>query len=95
MSAALYIVCCMETRGEIFGHGRRCDGRAVGPTLSALRLEAGLTQAVLARKLGTTQSAVARMESGKSRPSLESVRRVASALGCDFSLVFDRSVAGI
>ena len=47
------------------------------------RLERGLTQAALARKLGTKQSAVARLESGSYNPSLSFLKRVAKALGTD------------
>lgn len=90
MSSALYIVSRMETRGSTVLAGRRCEASSVGSALRTLRLEAGLTQAGLAQKLGTTQSAVARMEAGRCRTSLESVQRAAEALGCDLGLVFDR-----
>lgn len=44
----------------------------------------GLTQAQVAEKIGTTQSAVARMESGsgKHSPSLATLTKYAEALGC-------------
>lgn len=47
------------------------------------RAEAGFTQAELAERIGTTQSAVARMESsiGKHSPSLATLKRYANALG--------------
>lgn len=47
------------------------------------RAEAGLTQVELATRIGTTQSAVARLESsmGKHSPSIGTLRRYASALG--------------
>lgn len=48
------------------------------------RTAQGLTQAQVAEKIGTTQSAVARMESGQGRhsPSLATLSRYAEALGC-------------
>lgn len=47
------------------------------------RAEAGLTQAELAERIGTTQSAVARMETaiGRHSPSLATLKRYAAALG--------------
>ena len=45
-----------------------------------LRTEAGLTQAELAEKMGTTQSAIARMEGGGTRPTLETLERIAVAV---------------
>ena len=47
------------------------------------RAEAGLTQAELAVRIGTTQSAVARLETamGKHSPSIGILKRYASALG--------------
>ncbi len=44
------------------------------------RLEQGLTQAALARKLGTKQSAISRLERGGYNPSLTFLRRLAKAL---------------
>ena len=46
-----------------------------------LRTEAGLTQAELAARMGTTQSAIARMEGGGVRPSLETLEKLAGAVG--------------
>lgn len=87
MSAPLYIVSRMLTEEH---RQAACRVAGVGEALRALRLEAGLTQAVLAQKLGTTQSAVARVESGRSAASLRWVERAAAALGCDLGLVFVR-----
>lgn len=47
------------------------------------RRRAGLTQAELADRTGTTQSAVARWERGGSRPDLDTVVRVVRACGLD------------
>lgn len=47
------------------------------------RVAAGLTQADVAARIGTTQSAVARLESagGRHSPSIATLQRYASALG--------------
>ena len=47
------------------------------------RAAAGLTQAEVAARIGTTQSVVARLESdiGKHSPSIATLKRYASALG--------------
>ncbi len=49
--------------------------------LIATRARAGLTQAQLAKRMGTTQSAIARLESGR-LPSMSTLKRYADALGC-------------
>jgi transcriptional regulator with XRE-family HTH domain len=50
----------------------------------AARKAAGLTQAEIARRIGTTQSAVARLESisAKHFPSLATLHKYATAVGC-------------
>ncbi|MGB9888010.1 MAG: helix-turn-helix transcriptional regulator [Moorellales bacterium] len=53
----------------------------VADLLVKLRAEAGLSQEELARRVGTTQSAIARMESGKVVPRLESLAKIARACG--------------
>jgi transcriptional regulator with XRE-family HTH domain len=45
------------------------------------RTRAGLTQAQVADRMGTSQSAVARLESGKAKPSLSTLKRFAQATG--------------
>ncbi len=57
------------------------------------RTEAGLTQTELARRVGTTQSAIARLEGGSVSPSLATLRRYAEATGTrlEVSLVQDRT----
>jgi predicted transcriptional regulator len=50
--------------------------------LVAARARAGLTQAEVAERMGTTQSVVARMEGGRQQPSMRTVQRYAQAIGC-------------
>lgn len=52
------------------------------------RAAAGFTQAEVAERIGTTQSAIARLESGsgKHSPSLATLRKYAHALGCRLEL---------
>lgn len=45
------------------------------------RLEKGMSQKQLAEKIGTKQSAIARLESGNSNPSVAFLEKVAKALG--------------
>lgn len=52
-------------------------GRIIGQA----RARAGLTQAELARRAGTTQSAIARWESGKVSPKVETLDRIVRACG--------------
>ena len=52
-----------------------------------LRTAAGLTQSELARRMGTTQSAIARMENSGSIPTLELLDRVGRAVGTEITLI--------
>jgi len=70
-----------------------CDAVAVGARLRAARQQAELTQEAVARRLGTTQSAIARLEAGRHRMSLEALSRTAEALGCEVSLVIAERAA--
>lgn len=51
--------------------------------IRAARHRAGITQKELARRLGTTQSVVARWESGRVSPTVETLSRVVRACGLD------------
>lgn len=57
------------------------------------RAEAGLTQAEVAARVGTTQSAIARLESAqpKHSPSVATLQRYAEALGCRLEIRLVRS----
>jgi transcriptional regulator with XRE-family HTH domain len=52
------------------------------------RAAAGMSQAEIAERMGTTQSAIARLESGRGKhsPSLATLRNYARALGCRIDL---------
>jgi transcriptional regulator with XRE-family HTH domain len=52
----------------------------------AARTAAGLTQAELAARLRTTQSAIARLESGDANPRVETLARALRACGRELSL---------
>ena len=53
------------------------------------RNRAGLTQQALARKMGTTQPVVARLESGRTRPSMRTLERLAKATGSRLLIRFE------
>ena len=55
------------------------------------RTEAGLTQDQLAARMGTTQSVIARMEGGKSRPSTTTLQKLAAATGTRLHVSFERN----
>lgn len=52
---------------------------AIARELIAARVRAGLSQAQLAERMNTTQSSIARLESGKSLPSIRTLNRIAEA----------------
>lgn len=60
-----------------------------GDMLRAAREGAGLTQVELARRLGTSQSHVARIEAGLTTPTLATVERIADATGAAFAIRHD------
>lgn len=51
------------------------------------RSRAGLTQDAVAERMGTTKSAISRLESaGKHAPSLATLKRYAQAVGCELQV---------
>jgi DNA-binding XRE family transcriptional regulator len=57
------------------------DGVKLGRRVRELRLAAGLTQAELARRTGIHRPNIARVEAGRHTPSLETLARLAQAIG--------------
>jgi len=62
---------------------------ALASTVIDARNRAGLTQQELARKMGTTQPAVARLECGRIRPSMRTLERFALATGSRLLIRFE------
>lgn len=56
------------------------------------RTRAGLTQTELAERMHTTQSTIARLESGRSMPSMRTLARYAEATGSRAVVRLERSV---
>jgi transcriptional regulator with XRE-family HTH domain len=53
------------------------------------RLRAGLSQQQLAKRMKTTQSTIARLESGRGRPSTRTLGRFAKATGHRLKISFE------
>lgn len=59
----------------------------VADQLLKARARAGLTQDAVAERMGTTKSAISRLEAaGKHTPSLATLQRYANAVGCDLQV---------
>lgn len=59
---------------------------ALAHELIGARVKAKLTQEEVARRMGTSQSAVARMESGRRLPSTSSLQKYAKAVGRELKI---------
>jgi DNA-binding XRE family transcriptional regulator len=64
------------------------DEFALASALIHARGEANMTQAEVAEAMGTTQAAVARLESGRTMPSTRSLKRFAEATGTRLRISF-------
>jgi ribosome-binding protein aMBF1 (putative translation factor) len=59
---------------------------AIIEALIRARSKRGMTQEKLAKKIGTKQSAIARLESGRGNPTIAFVQRLANVLNLDLKL---------
>mgnify|MGYP001548656534 CR=1 FL=1 len=62
---------------------------ALASAVIGARAHAGLTQEQLAERMGTSQSAIARLESGRSRPSTTTLAKLAAATGTKLRVRFE------
>lgn len=60
---------------------------ATGDLIKRVRLGAGLTQAALAKRAGTSQANVAKYEAGRTSPSVSTLERLLQAAGFGLQLV--------
>lgn len=61
----------------------------LGKNLKKYRLDCGMTQEILAEKVGIHPTYVGKLESGKSNPSVKLLFKVSRALGVKLSDIFD------
>ena len=67
---------------------------ALADQMIRARTQAGMTQDAVAARMGTTKSAVSRLESlHKHAPSLATLKRYAAAVGCDIQVKLVRQRA--
>jgi transcriptional regulator with XRE-family HTH domain len=57
--------------------------------IAKARIRAGLSQAQLAKRMKTTQSTIARLESGRGKPSTRTLDRFAKATGHRLKISFE------
>jgi transcriptional regulator with XRE-family HTH domain len=62
---------------------------ALASAMIRARKQAGLTQEALAKEMDTSQSAIARMESGRMLPSGTTLKRFARATGTRLRIAFE------
>lgn len=65
------------------GYRRAKEAFELSERVRQVRENSGLTQAELAARIGSTQPALARLEAGGVMPSLDTLHRIAEALGLE------------
>jgi ribosome-binding protein aMBF1 (putative translation factor) len=58
----------------------------IADQVAGRRLDKGLSQKDLAERCGTTQSAIARLESGGRPPRIDTLLKISTALDCDLAV---------
>ncbi|MDA8265408.1 MAG: helix-turn-helix transcriptional regulator [Actinomycetota bacterium] len=81
-----------EVRRE---YERTAFANAVAIRVIRYRAEHGLSQSALARQLGMSQPAIARLEAGEHEPSLGTLARLAGGLAIDFSVEITPTALGL
>ena len=66
--------------------------RMVGRNVQRLRIEAGLSQAALAERMGVDRAYVSGLELGQRNPTILSLWHIAEALGVKLQLFFKEEV---
>jgi transcriptional regulator with XRE-family HTH domain len=65
------------------------DEFALAAAMIEARARAGLTQEQLAERMHTTQAVIARLESGRAKPSTRTLERLAAATGLRLRISFE------
>ena len=82
-----FLARAMKRKGFAAAYAESADEYELVRELLAARARAGLTQEQVAECMGTTKSAVSRLEGvGKHSPSLNTLKRYARAVGCEVEI---------
>ncbi|MFA5643133.1 MAG: helix-turn-helix transcriptional regulator [Candidatus Paceibacterota bacterium] len=57
------------------------SSKKLGRNMKRIRLEKGMTQGDICRKLGLDRAYISNLESGKKNPTLATIEKIAKALG--------------
>ncbi|WP_406060637.1 helix-turn-helix domain-containing protein [Micromonospora sp. NBC_00860] len=97
----------LKTSQQVIGDASRQDpvfraewdrtafAREVALRIVKYRTENQLTQTALARKVGMTQSVIARLESGDQPPSIATLVKLSKGTGMEFDVKISRGAAEI
>jgi len=77
------------------GWDKTARRHALASKIRTLRQERGLSQQELARRVGTSQAAIARLELGGAEPRLETLERIAEAFDMNLALHFEPRKPGV
>lgn len=83
----------MQNQDYQAAHAELAPEFALARAVIDARVSAGLTQEQLAQRMDTTQSVIARLESGRTRPSTQTLDRLATATGTRLRISFEREGA--
>ena len=76
--------------GEVIEVRKRFWHEASATAISEARMKAGLTQKELAKLTGIDQADISRIERGIANPSVETLERLASAMGMHLRISFEQ-----
>jgi len=79
----------MKSKDYRKAHEELAPEFALSRALIQARVSAGLTQEELAKRMETTQSVIARLESGRTRPSTQTLERLAAATNTRLVITFE------
>jgi DNA-binding XRE family transcriptional regulator len=82
-----FLARAMRRKGFARAYAESADEYEFVRELLDARAKAGLTQEQVAERMGTTKSAISRLEgAGKPSPSVSTLRRYARAVGCEVEI---------
>ncbi|HEV2250023.1 MAG TPA: helix-turn-helix transcriptional regulator [Candidatus Limnocylindria bacterium] len=73
----------------VAGYHKARAGYILAERVRALRVAGGLSQGQLAERMGTTQSAISRLEAGGVYPSIDTLEKIGRALHAKLVVEFD------